>query len=343
MNKRVALVLAVALLAQGAGRADSHWRRRVVDLTRLDVLNTVQRRYAHSISADATAFTIFENNVARIIDARDGRELQVLAGHEAMVHDSCWSRDGRLVATTGYDETVRIWESATGKPRIVLRPFTGFACSAAFSPDGRWLAAGSGTDGQIKIVDAVTGAKVRDLQTPDTALFAMEFTPDGRFLVVNHTPENRAGSSIRVYKVSDCTEVKTAIAGPSNAFAVSRDGSRFAYGNAAGSIVLLETAAWTELTRIPAHLGNVTGLSFHPDGRYLASSGNDGAVRLWDTSSGKSVNTLAIKNQMDSKVSFSGDGETLVVGTSDAVVKLYGRRVPVSEEPKPAPADPAGK
>lgn len=343
MKTRVALVLAVALLAQGAGRADSHWRRRIVDLTRLELLNTVPRRYAHSISSDGTAFTVFDTNLVRLIDPRDGREAQCLAGHEAMIHDSCWSRDGRLVATTGFDETVRIWEASTGKPRVVIRPFAGFACSVAFSPDGRWLAAGSGNDGQLKIVDAVTGGKVRDLQTPDSALFALEFTLDGRFLVVNHAPANRAESSIRVYKVSDFTEVKTAITGPATCFAIARDGLRFAYANAAGSIVLMETSAWTELHRIQAHNGVATSLSFHPDGQYLASSGRDGAVRLWDTGSGKTVNTLAIKPQLDSKVSFASDGESLVVGTSDATVRFYGRRVPVSAEPKPAPSGPAGK
>jgi len=343
VKKRVALVLAVALLAQGAGRADSHWRRRVVDLTRLDVLHTVPRRYAKSIPADATAFAVYEGNLVRLVDARDGRELQTLAGHEAIVHDSCWSRDARLVATTGFDETVRVWDAATGKQRFQARPFQGYTCSVAFSPDGRRLAAGSGDGGRLQILDADTGVKVRELQTPDASLFAMEYSPDGRFLVVNHSPADRQSASIRIYKASDLGEVKTEISGPCSGFAMSRDGARFAYANAAGAIVLIETAAWTELARIPAHRDVITGLSFHPDGRHLASTGNDGAVRLWDTASGKTVNTLPIKLQMSSKVSFSSDGEVLVVGTADATVTLYGRRAPVSAAPKPAPADPAGK
>lgn len=341
MKKRAALVLAVILLLEGAGRADSHWRRRVVDLTHLDVLHTVPKRYAHSISADGTAFTVYENNLIRLIDSRRGRELQVLEGHEANVHDSCWSRDGSLVATTGFDETVRVWEAATGKQRFQARPFPGYACSVAFSPDGRRLGMGSGDGGRLQILDAVTGMKIRELQTPDTSLWAMEYSSDGRFLAVNHSPADRLSPSIRIFKASDFVEVKTAIAGPCSAFAISSDGARFAYGTATGAIVLMETAAWTEWRRIPAHQGVISGLSFHPDSRHLASAGQDGAVRLWDTSTGRNVNTLAIKPQMDSKVSFSSDGETLVVGTADAVVRTYGRRIPVSAAP--VPEAPAGK
>lgn len=339
----MALVLAVALAIQGAGRADSRWRRRVVDLTHLDVLHRVPLRYAKSLSSDGTAFAVHDNSLVRLIDSHGGRELQVLEGHEAIVHDSCWSRDGRLVATTGFDETVRIWDAATGKQRIVARPFAGYACSAAFSPDGRRLAVGSGDGGRLQILDVETGAAVREVQTPDASLFALEYSPDGRFLAVNHSPTDRVSPSVRIYKVSDFTEVKTAIAGSCSVLAISRDGSRFAYADASGAVVLMETAAWTELRRIPAHQSVVTGLSFHPDGRHLASAGQDGAVRIWDTWTGKAVNTLPLKPQLEGKVSFSSDGETLLVGSAEATVKVYGRRAAVSAGPTLPPAEPAGK
>ncbi|MBV8881031.1 MAG: WD40 repeat domain-containing protein [Planctomycetaceae bacterium] len=334
---RLPAFVLLALLAPGAVGADSGWRQKVVDLTRLEVLSTVDKKYTHCISPSGTAFAVFDANVVRLVDPRDGHELQALAGHGGMIHDAGWSRDGRLIATSGYDETIRVWETATGKQVLNVKPLASFACSVAFSPDGRWLAAGGSDDGQLKIIDVSTGRVAREIKTADTALYAVEFTPDGSHLIVNHTVMNRGDTSLRIYKLSDWTEVKSSIKGPATSFALSRDGRLFAYATPGGTIVLLETGGWTELRSIDAHPFGASSLAFHPRGRHLASSGRDGAVRLWDTQHGRLVNTLAIKGEVDSRLAFGSDEDSLVVATADATVKLFGRReVPNAISPRPA-------
>ena len=41
-----------------------------------------------------------------------------------------------------------------------------------------------------------------------------------------------------------------------------------------------------------AHEGTIWSLKRSPDGRWLASSGDDGAIRIWDLHSGELVQTL---------------------------------------------------
>lgn len=335
MKTRLPAIVLLAFLGPVGVRADSTWRRELVDLTRLEVLNTVAKKYTHSIAPAGSAFAVFDANVVRLVDPKDGRELQSLTGHGGMIHDSGWSRDGRLVATSGYDETVRVWDAATGKQILNCRPLASFACSVAFSPDGKWVAAGSSDDGQLKIVEVATGKKIREIQTPDTALYALEFTPDGTHLIVNHTVLNRGDTSVRIYKLSDATEVKTAIKGPATSFALSRDGRSFAYSTPRGTLLLLETAGWTEQRQFDGHQTGAASLAFHPCGRFLASSGRDGAVRIWDVDTGKQVNTLPIKGEVDSRLAFGAEGNTLVVATADATVKLFGRRDPLTGSASP--------
>lgn len=338
---RLPAFVLLALLLPGSARADSAWRRKVIDLTRLEVVSTVDRKYTHCIAPSGAAFAVFDANVVRLVDPRTGRELQALFGHGGMIHDAGWSRDGSLIATSGYDETVRVWETATGRQIQVLKPLGSFACSVGFSPDGRWVAAGGSDDGVLKVVEVASGRVIREIKTPDTALYAVEFTPDGGHLIVNHTLTNRGDTSLRIFKVSDWSEVKTPIKGPATSFALSRDGRTFAYSTPAGQILLLETAGWTELRTLDAHQFGASSLAFHPRGRYLASSGRDGAVRLWDASTGAMVNSLAIKGEVDSRLAFGSDEESLVVATADATVKVFGRRDAVtSSVPRPAGAAP---
>jgi len=297
-----------------------------VDLTRLDLLRSFERGWTHGLAPGGQAFALFDANVVRLFDTFEGKEVQTLSGHAGLIHDCGWSRDGRLLATAGYDAAVHIWDVATGKSLLRLYPHAGYACSVAFSADGNWIATGGSEDGMIKIFDSATGRAVRaTIQTPDLSIYAMAFTPDGRYLVINHSLANRVESSMRIFKTSDGSELKNVVTGPVSAFAISRDGRTLAYSNARGSILLLETGGFTEVRRLDGHQTGASSLAFHPISRYLASSGRDGAVKIWDSDTGRAINTLAIKGETESRLVFGSDGLSLVVSSTDGVVRVYGR------------------
>jgi len=67
----------------------------------------------------------------------------------------------------------------------------------------------------------------------------------------------------------------------------------------------------------------VKGTSFSPDGRLLATTGPDNAIRIWDAATGNEVASLRGTNQIVPNVAFSPDGRELVSSSADGSVKRW--------------------
>jgi WD40 repeat protein/serine/threonine protein kinase len=71
-----------------------------------------------------------------------GREVLSLKGHLGWVTGVCFSPDGKRLASSSADWTMRVWDTASGQELLTLavEPHTVSGQSAAFSPDGQRLA-----------------------------------------------------------------------------------------------------------------------------------------------------------------------------------------------------------
>jgi uncharacterized protein with WD repeat len=186
---------------------------------------------------------------------------------------------GRL-ASASSDQTVKIWETATGEELLTLKGHAGAVMSVAFRPDGQRLASGS-NDQTVKIWDSATGKELFALMGHAGVVTSVAFSPDGQRLA--------SGSNDQTVKIWDSATGKELLALKGHAsrvrsVAFSPDGQHLASGGDQ-TVKIWDSATGNELFALKGHAGWLLGVAFSPDGQRLACTNQDGSIHLWETAS----------------------------------------------------------
>ena len=134
-----------------------------------------------------------KSNDATIFDAKTGKLLRRLEGHEGVVLHVAVSADGRHVVTSSDDGTSRIWEAESGKMLAVLGGDSGVVNRASFDrsivrvvTEERRMVKGR-IEGRIRVW-SLDGEQLLEVSSPSKSLFVYAgFSPDGRLLATVST------------------------------------------------------------------------------------------------------------------------------------------------------------
>ncbi len=189
----------------------------------------------------------------------------------SQIKDVAFSPNGQLLATAG--QHVKLWEVSRQNEIATLR-HDEYVWALAFSPNGRFLAAGDG-GGIVKIWDIQERQVIAQLEGDANAVYAVTFLSDGRTLAT-------AGyqGQIKLWAAPNWEHLGTLEnRGTVYTLDFSPDGKALAStGHAA--VTLWSVESGEEITSLTGHSAWVYGAAFSPNGKTLVSSGDDGTVRL---------------------------------------------------------------
>ena len=74
---------------------------------------------------------------------------------------------------------------------------------------------------------------------------------------------------------------------------------------------------------VAGHAGGTISASFSPAGGLLATSGNDGMVRIWSVATGELLTSLDGQSSWMPRVAFSADGRTLAAAGGDNHIRVW--------------------
>ena len=272
--------------------------------------------YALSFSPDGkTLVSGGQDNTVRLWDVQTGELKSRLKGHRDDVNAVIFSEDGEIFASGSKDGTIRLWTARTGEMLTILKGDAKFPegiRALAFSPDRTTLA--SATTDQIRLWDTSTKQFEEFLEGHADLVTAVAFSPDGKTIA-----SASRDWTLRLWDVPT-RKLRKTIGGHSssvNTVAFSPDGKTITSAsrglihlwNTKGALLRLWYARTGEhLENLVSHIDWVHAVVFSPDGKLLASGGNDSRLRLWDASTGS---LIAVLRGGGAAVAFSPDGKLI--------------------------------
>jgi WD40 repeat protein/serine/threonine protein kinase len=252
------------------------------------------------------------------------RESLRLVGHSGAIFEARFSRDGKRMASSGLDNTARMWDTATGRTLQTFRGHDNAVVGVAFNPKNETQVATTGWDGTIRVWGATTGREVRRLDC-GLMLWDVAYSPDGERIAA-------AGSdgTVRVWDLRTGALAKWTGGHAAAPFGVrkvcfSPDGKRLASTGAGGKVNLWDAASGQVIFPLTGHGDLVIGVAFSPDGAHLATASFDRTVRVWDVATGQPAGAGILRGHDGAVwgVAFSPDGEWLASSSADPSVKLW--------------------
>lgn len=203
------------------------------------------------------------------------KPYKVLKGHKHKVQGAFFSKDGKLIISYGWDNTIKIWDVKTFTEIRTFKGHTDQVWSASISHDNKFLASGS-MDRTFIIWDVETGEKINQVQISpyyvaikgiipewdrklQNSIYSVRFSPNGKQLAIAS-----ADKLVRIWDMENSIFIDTL------------DGQ---------------------------HITNWMWSRYSPDGKYLISGSTgswneDGVKVIWETETYSQISRIVMSGSI---------------------------------------------
>ncbi|MEH1823519.1 MAG: serine/threonine-protein kinase [Nostoc sp.] len=245
--------------------------------------------------------------------------INTLQAHENSVLSVAISPDGKTIASSGDNSTIKLWNLTTGKQISSLNGHFQRVNVVVISPDGKLLVSAS-DDNTIKIWNLTTQKQIRTLMGHSDSVHALAISADSETLVTGSDD-----NTIKIWDLATGEEIRT-LAGHTfwvRSVAISPNSVILASGSFDKTIKIWNLTKGYPIRTLEGNSQTVTTVAISPDGKTLASGGRDRTIKLWDLHTGREIRTLAGHTNTVTSVAFSADGKILASGSRDRTIKLW--------------------
>jgi WD40 repeat protein len=287
-------------------------------------------------------------------------EIKKFEGHSDEVKSVCFAHDGQHIASGGLDNTVYVWDVATGKVDKTLKGHTKQIWAVAFHPNNRQVLSAS-WDTTARLWDIKTGNEVRRYTNPldvnglaltrdgntflsacddkhaylwntntgdrlrayaghTNFVYAVAFAPDGR-----HIATGGVDRTVRIFDLATGNLVRSCDSQSNSIYQVAfTSDSKTILASGDNVVRVWDVATGKEVRRFEGHTGLVPAMALSPDGKRLVTGGDDRTIRVWDVASGKELHQLKGHTDSVTCLAFAHDGRRIVSGSLDRTVRVWG-------------------
>jgi flagellar biosynthesis GTPase FlhF len=215
--------------------------------------------------------------VAAIMSRRVGL-IRTLTGNTGEVTSVAITPDGGTALSGSLDETLGLWNLASG---TLIRTLTGHTLevsSVAIASDGRTALSGSG-DKTLRLWDLASGSTIRTLTGHSDRVTSVAIAPNGGTAL-----SGSLDGTVRIWNLASGDMIRT-LQGHNDgvsSVAIAPDGRTALSGSWDKSLRLWDLASGSTIRVFTGHTERISSVAIAPRGRVAISGSYDKTLKLWD-------------------------------------------------------------